>query len=90
MRPYFEVVAKGLKGLVDGTDFFDMRAEDVLVEYAVVFGARYRRRRLGASIRLHGQPTQPGGRSEPHSPLRYWRPPRELEAPRRPPPGLPD
>jgi hypothetical protein len=69
MRPYFEVVAKGLKGLVDGTDFFDMRAEDVLVEYAVVFGARYRRRRLGASIRLHGQPTQPGGRSEPHKPI---------------------
>jgi ketosteroid isomerase-like protein len=33
MRPYFEVVAEGLKGLVDGTDFFDMHAEDVVVEY---------------------------------------------------------
>ena len=35
MRPYFEVVAKGLKGLVDGTDFFDMHAEDVSVEYII-------------------------------------------------------
>ena len=34
MRPYFEVVAEGLKGLVDG-DFFDMHAEDVLVEYII-------------------------------------------------------
>src|ERR1700758_150415 len=35
MRPYFEVVAEGLKGLVDGTDFFDMHAEDVVVEYII-------------------------------------------------------
>jgi ketosteroid isomerase-like protein len=35
MRPYFEVVAEGLKGLVDGTDFFDMHAEDVVVEYVI-------------------------------------------------------
>ena len=32
MRPYFNVVAEALKGLVDGTDFFDMHAEDVVVE----------------------------------------------------------
>ena len=25
MRPYFEVVAEGLDGLVDGTDFFDIQ-----------------------------------------------------------------
>jgi ketosteroid isomerase-like protein len=35
MRPYFEVVADGLKGLVDGSDFFDMHAEDVVVEYVI-------------------------------------------------------
>jgi uncharacterized protein len=35
MRPYFEVVAEGLEGLVDGTDFFDMHAEDVVVEYVI-------------------------------------------------------
>jgi ketosteroid isomerase-like protein len=35
MRPYFEVVAEGLKGLVDGDDFFDMHAQDVVVEYII-------------------------------------------------------
>ena len=35
MRPYFEVVAEALTGLVDGTDFFDMHAEDVVVEYVI-------------------------------------------------------
>lgn len=35
MRPYFDVIAEGLKGLVDGTDFFDMHAEDVVVEYII-------------------------------------------------------
>ncbi len=35
MRPYFEVVAEGLLGVVDGTDFFDMHAEDVVVEYII-------------------------------------------------------
>lgn len=35
MRPYFEVVAEALNGLVDGSDFFDMHAEDVLVEYVI-------------------------------------------------------
>jgi ketosteroid isomerase-like protein len=35
MRPYFEVVAGGVKGLVDGIDFFDMHAEDVVVEYII-------------------------------------------------------
>ena len=33
MRPYFEVVAEALNGLVDGADFFDMHASDVVVEY---------------------------------------------------------
>jgi uncharacterized protein len=35
MRPYFEVVAEGLRGLVDGVDFFDIHAEDVVVEYII-------------------------------------------------------
>jgi uncharacterized protein len=35
MRPYFQVVAEGLAGLVDGTDFFDIHAEDVVVEYVI-------------------------------------------------------
>jgi uncharacterized protein len=35
MRPYFQVVAEGLAGLVDGADFFDMHAQDVVVEYVI-------------------------------------------------------
>src|SRR6201999_4081461 len=35
MRPYFAVVADGVAGLVDGTDFFDIHAEDVVVEYVI-------------------------------------------------------
>jgi hypothetical protein len=35
MRPYFEVVTQALTGLVDGTDFFDMHAEDVVVEFVI-------------------------------------------------------
>jgi ketosteroid isomerase-like protein len=35
MRPYFELVAEGVNGLVDGTDFFDIHAEDVVVEFII-------------------------------------------------------
>src|SRR6478752_2856004 len=35
MRPYFKVVAEALEGLVDGDDFFDMHADDVVVEYII-------------------------------------------------------
>jgi ketosteroid isomerase-like protein len=35
MRPYFAVVAEGLAGLVDGTDFFDMHAEDAEIEFII-------------------------------------------------------
>ncbi len=35
MRPYFELVAQSLRGLVEGTDFFDMHADDVVVEYII-------------------------------------------------------
>jgi ketosteroid isomerase-like protein len=35
MQPYFDVVADGLRGLVDGNDFFDLHADDVVVEYII-------------------------------------------------------
>jgi ketosteroid isomerase-like protein len=35
MAPYFEVITKGLEGLVDGENFFDIHAEDVVVEYVI-------------------------------------------------------
>ena len=35
VQPYFDVIADGLQGLVDGSDFFDMHAEDVVVEYII-------------------------------------------------------
>ena len=46
MRPYFEVVAEALNGLVDGTDFFDMHASDVVVEYIITVPG-YPRRIVG-------------------------------------------
>jgi ketosteroid isomerase-like protein len=35
MAPYFDVITKGLEGLVDGENFFDFHAEDVVVEYVI-------------------------------------------------------
>ena len=35
MKPYFDVVTTGLAGLVDGENFFDIHAEDVVVEYVI-------------------------------------------------------
>jgi ketosteroid isomerase-like protein len=35
MRPYFELVAVNLRGLADGVDFFDLHAEDVVVEFVI-------------------------------------------------------
>lgn len=35
MQPYFDVVANGLAGLVDGDDFFEMHAEDAVIEYII-------------------------------------------------------
>ncbi|BBX62645.1 hypothetical protein MSAS_18190 [Mycobacterium saskatchewanense] len=46
MRPYFEVVAEAVDGLVDGTDFFDMHAEDVVVEFVITVPS-YPRRVVG-------------------------------------------
>jgi ketosteroid isomerase-like protein len=33
--PFFHVIRDGLRGLVDGEDFFDLLADDVVVEYVV-------------------------------------------------------
>ncbi|BAX93688.1 nuclear transport factor 2 family protein [Mycobacterium shigaense] len=46
MRPYFELVIGSLDGLVDGTDFFDIHAEDVVVEYVITVPT-YPRRIIG-------------------------------------------
>jgi len=35
LRPFFDVVARGLDGLVDGSQFFDLFAEDVVVEFVI-------------------------------------------------------
>jgi ketosteroid isomerase-like protein len=35
MAPYFDVITTGLAGLVDGENFFDIHAEDVVVEYVI-------------------------------------------------------
>jgi ketosteroid isomerase-like protein len=35
MKPYFDVITAGLDGLVDGENFFDIHAEDVVVEYVI-------------------------------------------------------
>lgn len=35
MRPYFELVVDNLSGLADGIDFFDIHAEDVVVEFII-------------------------------------------------------
>lgn len=46
MTPYFDVVMKGLDGLVDGEDFFAIHAEDVVVEYVITV-ADYPRKVVG-------------------------------------------
>jgi ketosteroid isomerase-like protein len=35
MEPYFAVITGALTGLVDGDNFFDMHAENVVVEYVI-------------------------------------------------------
>ena len=35
MAPYFDVVTRGLAGLVDGDNFFDFHADDAIIEYVV-------------------------------------------------------
>ena len=33
--PFFRVIREGLKGLVDGDDYFDLLADDVIFEYVI-------------------------------------------------------
>jgi ketosteroid isomerase-like protein len=33
--PFFRLIHEGLRGLVDGEDYFDLLAEDVVVEYVI-------------------------------------------------------
>ncbi len=33
--PFFHIIREGLKGLVDGEDYFDLLADDVVVEYVI-------------------------------------------------------
>ena len=33
LEPFFRVIEQGLRGLVDGEHFFDLHADDVVVEY---------------------------------------------------------
>ncbi len=34
-RPFFQIIREGLAGLVDGEDYFDLPADDVVFEYQV-------------------------------------------------------
>src|ERR1700739_2203168 len=75
VRPYLEVVAAGLQGLVDGTDFFDMHAEDVVVEYIITV-PDYPRRIVGREALAelysdYGNSIVQSGSSEVH---RYYDP----------------
>jgi ketosteroid isomerase-like protein len=75
MRPYFEVVADALKGLADGTDFFDMHAEDVVVEYVITV-PDYPRRIVGREALAdlysnYGESIVQSGSSDVH---RYYDP----------------
>ena len=33
LEPFFRIIERGLSGLVDGEHFFDLHADDVVVEY---------------------------------------------------------
>jgi uncharacterized protein len=35
LAPFFQIIAEGLSGLVDGEDFFDTLAEDAVFEYVI-------------------------------------------------------
>ena len=73
MRPYFTVVAEALDGLVDGDDFFDMHADDVVVEYIITV-PDYPRRIVGREALAelysdYGQSIVQSGSSDVH---RYY------------------
>ena len=70
MRPYFKVVAEALHGLVDGDNFFDMHADDVVVEYIITV-PDYPRRIVGREAlaelyAVYGQSIVQSGSSDVH------------------------
>jgi uncharacterized protein len=70
MRPYFDVVTEALDGLVDGDDFFDIHADDVVVEY-IITGPDYPRRIVGREALAelyadYGQSIVQSGSSDVH------------------------
>jgi ketosteroid isomerase-like protein len=75
MRPYFELVAQGLDGLVDGTDFFDIHAKDVVVEFIITVPTYPRRivgrEALAALYADYGDSIVQSGSSDVH---RYYDP----------------
>lgn len=46
LRPFFRIVEEALTGIVDGADFFDMLAEDIVVDYVITVPG-YPRRVVG-------------------------------------------
>ncbi len=46
LRPFFGIVEEALTGTVDGADFFDMLAEDIVVDYVITVPG-YPRRVVG-------------------------------------------
>jgi uncharacterized protein len=52
--PFFRVIREGLSGLVDGDDYFDLLADDVVFEYV---------------ISVPGYPRRVGGAPEHHRPV---------------------
>jgi uncharacterized protein len=75
MRPYFEVVTQAVEGLVDGTDFFDIHAEDAVIEFIITV-PDYPRRIVGREALAdlyadYGESIVQSGSSEVH---RYFDP----------------
>ena len=74
MQPYFSVITGALTGLVDGDNFFDMHAENVVVEYVITVPG-YPRRVVGrtdlaALYRNYGQINTPDRQSRSQHLLR--------------------
>ena len=70
MRPYYDVVTEALDGLVDGDDFFDIHADDVVVEYIITV-PDYPRRIVGREALAelyadYGQSIVQSGSSDVH------------------------
>jgi uncharacterized protein len=59
LDPFFRIIERGLDGLADGTDFFDLLAEDVVFDYVITIPG-YPRHAVGRAAvaelyRLYGE-----------------------------------